>query len=436
MRQESWKDSGDWQYGRVTSSAGPGVWILWLFTVLLVALSVPMLAFVLPDELAKGHWPVLFVLAFPLAGFWAVYQAILKTLEWRRFGRLVLELDPFPGSLGGDAGGWVDLPVPFDGESRFQVSLSCIHVGTTGRGRHRSRHEQAIWQDERTLPGDFGSRGTRLRFWFQLPGTLPESEPPSDDFHYWAVHLRAALPGIDLDRVFEVPVFETVEPQLARYKPRGGPHSRSPDLPRQIVRVSRTTEGLRLDYPASRNRSLGLAVLVAGLFFLSITFALGWGIWDEGSLTDLARVLRGFVLLLSGVAGISLVVGGLYLLANSLQVLLGRQHLATRRRLLGIPVQLRHVSGDDVTGLHHAIAGQTGQGPGATVRYALYATLADGSRMSLGDGLKGRVLADQMLGMVCAACECPNLHKPEIMPVTSVGREARQGGSLGEQPGL
>ena len=233
------------------------------------------------------------------------------------------------------------------------------------------------------------------------------------------MHLKAALPGIGLDRVFEVPVFATIEPQLARQKPRSVEKTSSPELPRRIVRVSRTTEGLRLDYPASRNRGLGLAVFISGLFFLGIVLVMGLGTWDwpspAGNASALAAALRGFLLLVIGAAGLSLVLSGLYLLTNSLQVLVGRHHLATRRRLLGIPIQLRQVSGDEVTGLHHAIAWQLGQGARAPVPYALFATLADGRRVSLGDGLNGKFLADKLLGMVREACQWPNKQRPDIM---------------------
>jgi hypothetical protein len=410
MRQGSWRDNRQWQYGRVTSSASRDMWVLWLFTLVLVGFSVAVVGVVLPQDLDQEHWAVLLVLAFPLAGLAALYKAILRTLEWRRFGRLVLELDPFPGSLGGDAGGWVDLAIPFDRHARFEVTLSCVHSRVSGTGRHRNRQEEVSWRDQAMLPGEFGTRGTRVRFCFALPERLPETEPPSDDYHYWAVHLKAFLPGVDLDRTFQVPVFETAEPRQARYRVQTPETGRPPELPRHIVRASRTTEGLRLDYPAARNRGPGLAVTLAGLFFTGIFLFMAWQsrAWlssEDGVLT-LPVVFGGLVLLAFGVVGIALVSSGLYLLTNSLQVLVGQTALVTRRRLLGIPVRLRHVAREHLVGVDQTIAGQSGQGARATVRYSLFATLAGGARVALGDGLKGRALADQVLGMVREACGC------------------------------
>jgi hypothetical protein len=410
MRRESWRDNRQWQYGRVTSSASRDIWVYWVFTLLLAGFNVPVVGVALPQGLGQGHWLVLLGLAFPLAGVGALYQAAVKTLEWRRSGRLVLELDPFPGSLGGDAGGWVDLAIPFDRHARFEVTLSCVHSRVSGMGRHRSRHEAMIWQDQTTTPGEFGTRGTRVRFCFALPDRLPETEPPSDDYHYWIVHLKASLPGVDLDRTFEVPVFETAEPHQARSRVQTPERGRPPELPRHIVRASRTTEGLRLDYPAARNRGPGLAVALAGLFFTGSSLFTAWQskAWlsSQGGVLTPAVVFGGLVLLAFGVAGIALALRGLYLLTNSLQVLAAPTQLVTRRRLLGIPVRLRHMVRGQLVSVDLVIGRQSGPSAWATVRYSLTATLAGGVRVSLGDGLKGRDLADQVLAMVQEACGC------------------------------
>ena len=78
------------------------MFVRWLFAVAFIGFSVP-LVLVLPKELAGGNWPALIAVLFPLVGVGMLYSAIVRTLEWRRVGRLALVLDPFPGSLGGDA---------------------------------------------------------------------------------------------------------------------------------------------------------------------------------------------------------------------------------------------------------------------------------------------------------------------------------------------
>src|SRR6056297_1259003 len=61
--------------------------------------------------------------------------AIIETVRWARFRGVVLELDPVPGSLGGEVGGRILLPLRSLRADRCSVSLSCIRVreGTESR---------------------------------------------------------------------------------------------------------------------------------------------------------------------------------------------------------------------------------------------------------------------------------------------------------------
>ncbi len=399
MPGEPWTDNKTWQHGRVTSTSRREVGVLWLFTLVFLGSSVPVAWLVLPRELAAGNQAVLLILLFPLVGLWLAYRAVLRTLEWRRFGRLYLDLDPFPGSLGGDAGGAVELPIVYRGNGRFDVTLSCVRSHISGHGKNRSRHESVVWRGKAILSGEPGIRGTRLRFRFAVPEQLPESEPPSDDYHYWAVHLKAELPGVDLDRTFEVPVFNTDRPARSRSRlPYAAEVAAGLELPGNIVRVYRGADGLRLDYPAARTRGVGGGVLLAGLAFMGAP--LSAGLPGSAAPSPVMLAGAGFFLLVFGLAGLAMSVLGAYLMGNSLQVQISGQGLVTRRRLFGLPFRARHVGTDEVTGVDHNITMQSGQGARAAVRYTIRARLRDGSSLCLGDGIKGRLLADQVLHLI------------------------------------
>ena len=73
-----------------------------------------------------------------------LYSAIVRTLERRRVGRLALVLDPFPGSLGGDAGGTIEIPLRYTGGRRFRVALACSRVYETGSGDSRSTQGKVL----------------------------------------------------------------------------------------------------------------------------------------------------------------------------------------------------------------------------------------------------------------------------------------------------
>ncbi len=399
MSREPWRDNKNWQHGRVTSTTRREMGAMWLITAVCVGLSAPVVWLMLPQELAEGNRAALLILLFPLVGLWSAYRAVLKTMEWRRFGRLYLDLDPFPGSLGGDAGGTLELPVVFRGNVRFDVSLSCVHSRISGHGKNRSRHESVVWRGKAAVPGEPGVRGTRVRFRFAVPEQLPQSEPESHNYHYWAVHLRADLPGVDLDRTFEVPVFETDQPMRSRSRvPYAAEVAAGLEVPGNIVRVYRSADGLRLDYPASRSRGVGGAMLLVGMFFFGapLSVALASGVTSSVA----ASAGLGFFVLVFGLVGLTTGLLGTYLMGNSLQVQVSSQGLLTRRRLFGLPLRPRFVSADRVQGVDHEISIQTGKGARATVRYTVYATLRDGTNVFLGDGIKGLPLADQVLHLI------------------------------------
>ncbi len=378
---------------------------MWIFVVVLLGLSVPVVGLAVPQELAKGNWPVLLALLFPLAGLWLLHVAVLKTLEWRRFGCLYLDLDPFPGSLGGDAGGVVELAEPYSKNIRFDITLSCVHAWVLGHGSDRRRHEKVLWRGRAGVPGEPGMRGTRVRFRFAVPEHLPQSEPVSDDYHYWAVHLMADLSGVDLDRTFEIPVFHTEEPLRSRQRVPYAAEAAALEPPGSVVRVYRGADCLRLDYPSSRSRGIGLAISSVGLFFLGAPIAIGMGSGWLGMPGQLGLSIgtlagAGIMSLVFGLVGLGISLVGLYVMTNSLQVQVSGQEILTCRRLFGVPIRERAVPFEQVTGVDHHIAMQTGQGARATVRYSIDVHLRDGGKLCLGDGLRGRPLADHVLNLI------------------------------------
>ncbi len=106
--QPLWQAHAKWRDNRIRSDAKAGLLLIWLFVVVFLGFGVG-LATIIPEELDKGNTAVLFALLFPLVGFGMAISAILKTMEWRRFGPLALVMDPFPGSLGGDVGATIEL---------------------------------------------------------------------------------------------------------------------------------------------------------------------------------------------------------------------------------------------------------------------------------------------------------------------------------------
>ena len=153
-------------------------------------------------------------LLFPLVGIFLLKKAWDLTREWRRFGVIELEMDPFPGAIGGHVGGRLLIQGTYQGDSEYHVELACVRSYVSGSGKNRSRRESVLWSEtgtaRSTITASPKGMGTRLSFRFDVPDNLPESDiSQSGDYYLWRIRLTAEIPGTNLDRDYSIPVFRT-----------------------------------------------------------------------------------------------------------------------------------------------------------------------------------------------------------------------------------
>lgn len=205
-----WLADDAWQTATIRSSSKTSMYGAWVFAVFWNAISAPI-PFLAYGEIVERHnYVVLIGLLFPLVGIGLLVWALRRTLEWRRFGPAPVTLDPFPGSIGGHVGGSIDLRLPFDPTAKFRVTLTNLHSAVSGSSKDRSRSEKALWQDGTLAHVESCGLGTRLVFRFDVPEGLGESDTEHDDsYKLWRLSLEAELPGTDLDRSYEIPVYAT-----------------------------------------------------------------------------------------------------------------------------------------------------------------------------------------------------------------------------------
>ena len=106
-----------------------------------------------------------------------------------------------------------------------------------------------------------------MRFHFQVPDDLPPSEEPSKSYYEWSVQLQAALPGVDFDRSFDIPVSATGRQRTSSVPLRREPSAEALTPPESIVRVRETGANLELFYPLFRNAKIGVGLLIVGVIF-------------------------------------------------------------------------------------------------------------------------------------------------------------------------
>ncbi|UCE90208.1 MAG: hypothetical protein JSW10_05160 [Pseudomonadota bacterium] len=388
----------DWNHGRIASTASLERWAFLGFALVWNVFAQPMF-WLVALERPDLEWPALLTAGlFPLAGFGLLYVGAVKWLQWRRFGTLTLEMDPFPGSLGGDIGGSVELPLPYRPGPVVTVGISCVHVRIT-RGKNGRRSERVLWRERGDVPIQPGTRGARVSFRFAVPSDQPATTEPSDDCIKWVVHLFRKLPGANLDQTFEVPVFDTGTPLHSRHAGEVPVAAvETGDVPPGVVQMRRTAQGQRFFYPVSRGRGTGFLTVIFGAVFgaVPVFIVTNFGEYAGSAFGMIFIAFGGFFVLVFGLIALFLLCFGVYTLFNSLDVTVSGQGVVSIRRFLGLTFT-RRVRRDDIEQLRYRISTQQGDGARAKVKFVLEAVPATGKAVCLGDGIKGKPLAGRVM---------------------------------------
>ncbi len=377
---------------------------MWFVAVIWNALGIPLGWRVLEGGEDLGVFLVWVLPLFVFTGVVLLLVAIRDTMRWRRFGGLTLELDPYPGSIGGHVGGSVALPLRTSDTFELGATLSCVHVRITKSGKNSSKWESVVWARQMVPEVGRSGTGVRARFTFELPDDLPETEEPSESYHKWMVRVAAKLPGADLDQAFEVPVYRTPEPLVAERAALAAAASPDrDDFPSNMVRVERRGRGLVLMYRAGREGGMGVVMMIFGAVFAGAGAFMMGAAWEMGG---------GFSSPAGSMAVLFLLAAGVYSLINSLEVEIGGGEITATRRFLFR--MRRRVRVDDVRRIEIGVQSQSGQGAKAKVYYRIRAILAGGGRLPLGDGILGSDMAERIGGLV----EEENGIKPEVVVET------------------
>lgn len=201
---EPWRHRPEWESGSIPSKSGSTLFAATLIGSFITLLSVPILT-VLPEELRRGNYGLLFTLIFPAIGLGFFYWAATLALSRRRFGDPRCDLTTFPGRIGGTLEAQIRCGRPIPSGAAARVRLCCTlekHVKKS-RSKHRSARTNMLWQDEREVQTD----GECIPVSFDIPA---HATPTGDDGRNrvrWRLYANADLPGADFRSEFEVPVY-------------------------------------------------------------------------------------------------------------------------------------------------------------------------------------------------------------------------------------
>ncbi len=394
-RDAPWLVNDKWQTPTIRSNSKSTMYVTWGFAAFWNLISAPLPFVVYVEVLEKENNLALIGLLFPLVGLVLITWAIRQTREWRRFGPTPVTLDPYPGSIGGHVGGTIDVRAPYDSAARFKLTLTGVNSYVSGSGKNRSRREKAVWQDTQYAHAEPRVDGTRVTFRFGVPAGQPESdaEQSGDRYHLWRLNLKAELPGADLDRDFEIPVYatgavSTALPERIVESVRVEQDKIDEQSVKERMQIDYSAAGRSIRYPTGRNVTSALGAFVVGALFAGA----GWFIVAKENETLFGVIFGG--------VGALIALGALYLALNSLQVYREGSHLKAVRRVLGIPVSRKSVRGDDVVRISKDSKMQTQSGRTHVMHYSIYVHDGAGQKVCVGEGFKGAGEADAAIRLI------------------------------------
>lgn len=194
-----WQADPQWSGGQVRATVAQEMYFFAWFALVWNAIALPTGFMALREFFLKENRPALVGLLFPVVGAFLAWQAARRFLQRRRFGDLVLRLDPFPPVAGGEAAGWLPLPVPLDPAQPLRVVLLCRDRSDSSRNAGNARVLHTL---EGEAVAEAGAAGATVRFRIPVPADLEPSVPGNE----WVIRITAALAGTDLDATFVIPL--------------------------------------------------------------------------------------------------------------------------------------------------------------------------------------------------------------------------------------
>ena len=389
---QPWRWKTQWQDGVIRSDDRERLLGIGIFALIWNAVSAP-LPFVFLSEWQSGNKAILIAGIFPVIGL--ILAGVWGKRWWhrRQFGEMVLQLDPWPGRIGGQLLGSVAIQRQLPPGTTVRVTLSSVRRRERGSGKSRRMVEEVLWEQVQVAQvSQVGLQRSSVPVRFNIPAGLQQSDwSDSANQIAWRLEMKATLDGIDLDAHFEVPVFngEGGLPSLQQLlqAEEVDAATSEPDLDQQLTRsgISRFPVdggGIEFLFPARRHPivALFLVLISVGLAGATIVF-------NQQMPTFVQVLLWLFALPMAWMALL------IYFESYRLRVKPGQMWV--ERRFLG----RRRVTSLGVRDLK-VIDVRVGMQINARSFYRLLAQQSSGRELVAGNGIEGLYLAKRIAALV------------------------------------
>jgi len=174
------------------------------------------------------------------------------------------------------------------------------------------------------------------------------------------------------------------------------------DISEEQVQIKQHTRSLELNYPRSRNASVGRGLFVLALIFLGTTGFLGYETWNEmqrSSSSFFSAGITGFMSLIFGLVSFALLGFSIHLLSNSLQVLIDSSGIKVFSQSI-FHNSTKTVNLSQIRKISKKTTMSSGQGTSATLYFTVTAELDNHEKLTLGNGIKGQLVADSLIKLI------------------------------------
>ncbi len=234
-----------------------------------------------------------------------------------------------------------------------------------------------------------------MSFRFDVPADLSEADADRSDDSYiiWRLNLKADVPGIDIDRDYDIPVYATAQEsaQLSNFSiEQARTEQRKIDNSEieRLFEIEQGVSGKTMFFPMGRNLMAGLSALLFGSIFAGI----GWFLLTKESSYFMGGIF--------GLVGVIILVSAFYFVLNSLEVIKDGGELRTIRRVFGIPIRRRQMRISDFVRFSKRVTSKTQSGSKHVIRYAVSVVDRNHNRMVVGEGFSGVSQADAAAGFI------------------------------------
>lgn len=324
-------------------------------------------------------------IVFPMIGFVMIWWAIKLRYQWNKIGATPLALDPYPGSVGGQVGGYIDINYPGVQRNSLLIKLSCLKNYRSGDDNKQS----VIWEEQVVPAVDATFDGSRISFCFDVPDDLPLSEEHDSNYHEWQVSLEGELPdNLKLDRQYEIPVFRTGKMSSIRSMQAKPDNAATQKMYEQqvskVMPLIKAPDGsLQIHFPAGRSALGSLAAVLVGALFAGI----GMFLQDAPTMMRWIFSFLGWLVILSGI----------YTVANSLKVRIATEGLYMNRYLFGLPIKKAFVASYAFNGFDYKKTSTEQSGNKHTEYFKVVAKSQGNKDITIAEGLKGRGQAQAVI---------------------------------------